>query len=219
MPAVSYRGLVLGANPVTPVSNAFTRTCAIAVPVGSVVFVSMRGTSGCHITSITDTGGNTYTLAGQTTTGNTASLFYTVVTTAMTTSTVLTINTSNSNTNASATALAFDNVDPTNPIGSVTTATGSAVITSSVTSAAANRHGSMLLSLATVNYGNVPQITSGSLTEVFALNTVVWMNFGYRQNADLDAYSLTYSGGGVARNWGHVLVEVNRVPSDFLTVF
>jgi hypothetical protein len=221
MPAISYRGLVLGASPVTTANLSFTRTSALAVPVGSTVFVGMRGQGGCYITSITDSVGNTYNLVGQTTVGNTANLFYATVTTAITTSTVLTINTNIASTSSSATALAFDNVDRINPVGSVNTGRSTTNSNSySVTSADALRHGSMLLCLVTYNNGNMPAVTSGTLTQVFSVGTVVWQNFGYRQNADLAGYALTYTDTTSAnlRGWGHVLVEVNRAPSDFFAV-
>ncbi len=221
MPAVSLIGKV-GEVRTSSAVTSFTLTASLAVPVGSLLLVASRGQASTYITSITDSVGNTYSLATQTTSGNTASLYYAIVKTAITTSTVITFNLNATNSsNAQVIVVGFANVDTINPIGTTSSGSASAVVDLSLTSPVPTRLGSMLVSVPTINEGLYPTVTVGSLSTVFFNDTVVaFLRFTYRQNDDRSAYSITYrSGSGVSRNWGYVMAEINRAPSDFFSVF
>jgi hypothetical protein len=222
MPAVEFRDRVLETGTVAGSATSITTTAVAAVSVGDCLFVAMRGQGGIHVTGVSDSVGNTYTLVGRTTTNNTASLFYSVITTAITTSTTVTLTLSGANASSSVFGASFRNVDPRNPIGSTVTGTSNTLLSITITSATANRYGSMLLSVPTINDGTFPNVTSGSITRVATtITSQNWMHFGYRQNDNLSPYSLTYqkSSGSGTSNWGYVMAEINRVPSDFLTLF
>lgn len=215
MSAVGNPRRIVDSGAVTPGSTSQTTTAVAAASVGDCLIVGFRAGAGHHVTAVTDSAGNTYTLLDRTTTSNTCSVFYSILTVAITTSTTLTITWSNSPTSAVAYGVAFSNVDSITPIGSKTSASTTSSTTFSVTGSAPLRHGSMLVAVVTLNEGSNPTVTSGSLSQVTASP---WIRLGYRQNDDLNAYSLTFGGPTIARNWACVLAEINRVPSDFLNL-
>lgn len=220
MAAVEFRDRVLESGTITTSATSLTTTAVASVAVGDCLFIAMRGQASRYATSISDSVGNTYTLIGQTTSGNTASLFYSVITTAITTSTTITANLSNTNVSSAIFGASFRNVDPINPIGSTVSGSFTSQLSITITSATANRYGSMLLSVPTVNDGTFPFVTSGTITRVpTTISFQNWMNFGYRQNDDLSGYSITYQrASGSAGNWGYVMAEINRAPSDMLAI-
>lgn len=221
MPAVEFRNRVLESGTVTTAATSITRTAVAAVAVGDCLFIAMRGQGNIYATSVSDSVGNTYSLVGQTTSGNTASLFYSVIKTAVTTSTTITVSLSATNISSAIFGASFRNVDSINPIGSTVTGSFTSQTSITITSATANRYGSMLLSVPTVNDGTFPTVTAGTITRVATTITAQnWMHFGYRQNSDLAGYSLTYRrAAGTAGNWGYVMAEVNRAPGDMLALF
>lgn len=220
MPAVEFRNRVLESGTVTTAATSFTRTAVAAVAVGDCLFIAMRGQANIYATSISDSVGNTYNLVGQTTSGNTASLFYSVIKNAITTSTTITANLSATNVSSAIFGASFRNVDPINPIGSTATGSFTSQTSITITSATANRYGSMLLSVPTVNDGTFPTVTAGTITRVATTITAQnWMHFGYRQNDNLSGYSLTYQrAAGTPGNWGYVMAEINRAPSDMFAM-
>lgn len=221
MAAVEFRDRVLESGTITTAATSLTTTAVASVTVGDCLFVAVRSQGGRYVTSISDSVGNTYNLIGQTTSGNTAALFYSVVTTAITTSTTVTVNLSTTNASTAIFGASFRNVDPINPIGSTVSGSFTSQLSITITRATANRYGSMLLSVPTVNDGTFPSVTSGSITQVVpTISFQNWMHFGYRQNDDLSGYSLTYQrASGTAGNWGYVMAEINRAPSDMLAIF
>jgi hypothetical protein len=220
MPAVSLIGRCFASGAVTTAATSITRTSALAVGVGNAIIVAHRGQQGIYVTAVSDSAGNTYTLVGQTTSGNTASVYCAIVTTAITTSTTFTLTLSGTNVSSAFGVVAFANVDPINPIGSTVTGSATSVLDLTITSAVPNRYGSMLLTVPTVNDGTRPTITAGSVSVVAMVTFAEFMSFGYRQNDDLLPYSVTYRrAAGSAGNWGYVMAEINRVPSDFFNVF
>jgi hypothetical protein len=220
MPAVSLLGRCVASGAVTTASTSLTQTSTLAVAVGNAVFVAHRGQAGIYTTAVTDSVGNTYTLVGRTTAGNTASVYCAIVKTAITTSTTFTLTLSGTNVSSSIGVVAFANVDPINPIGSTVTGSATSVLDLTITSAVPLRYGSMLLTIPTVNDGTRPNITAGSVSVVAMITAAEFMSFGYRQNDDLSPYSITYRrAAGTAGNWGYVMAEVNRTPSDFSNFF
>lgn len=221
MPAVSYIGKLFNTGTITSNLITVSATSTIAVPAGSVIFIGMRlpGTN-TSIVSTTDTVGNTYFNVASALNG-VAPVIAGIVTNPIAVGTVITFQFSRANTSLAIAALAFANVDLTNPVGTIATGYQANVIPYTAVSAAPARHGSMLVAMTSVNDGTGPSITTGSLTVIgMTPSAQAWMSFGFRQNADLNPYTITYNPATQAnRVWGSVLFEVNRRPSDMISLF
>lgn len=221
MSAVAYVGKVLETGTTTTSATSLTYTATGSVAVGDCVFVVTRCQAGVSVTAVSDSVGNTYTqVAISPGTGNLANIYCSIVKTQVTTSTTFTLTLSATNVSSATTAVVFTNVDSSTPFGSTVTANFSSQITVSLAGSVPNRHGSMLLAVGTISEAGSPNITTGSLTSIAPKDSLQWMRIAYRQNDDLSSYTVGWtSNSGIARSWGCVLVEVNRVPSDFLSLF
>lgn len=219
MPAVQFINRILESGTVTTASPTVTLTAVNSVNVGDFFVISIR--SEARVNSVTDSAGNTYSLASRNFTGATAHVFYTIVTNSITTSTTVTFTLSANATRFSALGASFRNVDRLNPIGSISTGGVASQTVFTAASAVCERYGSMLLFATVNNDGTRANVIGGSVTAVpVTIAFQNWMHVGYRQADSLSNYSVTYQPPvSTLRQWGYVVMEINRDPSDGFAMF
>ena len=146
--SIGYVGEV-GQNFGAANASTITFTSSRAVPVGSIVILAARGGGTVVVNSVSDGASNTWVKLGNTTTANTCNVWYSVLTTAFTTSTVVTVTYSATPANRIVGAWAFDGM--TRPTTVTELASGSAVTTLSPASLTVPQYGSLFFTAVSVN--------------------------------------------------------------------
>lgn len=123
-------------------------TPAVNVDVGTFLVLSGRGGGGYTVTSVSDTGSNTWTLLTTSgASGNTATIWYCYVTTALTTSSTITVTYTTSNIGYSVAIYAFTGIN--RPVTTSAVAQGTAVTTLSAGNITPSQYGSLLFTTLT----------------------------------------------------------------------
>lgn len=199
------------------VSSASTLafTCSAAVPVGRLVIFAGRGVAGANITSVSDSSSNTWTLINRTTTQATCSVYYSVVTTALTTSSTVTATYSSSQAQYNIAAWSFDGL--TRPSITSSTASGSGVTTVNTGNFSNPQYGSLIFSA--VTNSNAPTFTAPSGFTALPLSTsTVFLQGAYAIRSSMDAIATTWT-ASVSGNMGLVTTTLTQDGGDFFSMF
>ena len=171
-------------------SSSVTFTSTRSVSVGTLVVVAMRGNFTNVVVSVTDTAGNTWTKLANTTTPNTCNVWYSVLTTAFTTSTTVTANFSSSGNFTILAGWAFQGF--TRPMAASAIASSTSVSTLSPSSLSVPQYGSLVFSAMSVN--QLPSITVPSGFTVLPVSTSgVTLQCAYLIRNEMTAVSTTWS--------------------------
>lgn len=180
-----------------------------------MVVVAMRGNFTTVVDSVSDTQGNTWTKLANTTTPNTCNVWYSVLTTAFTTSTVVTATYSGSGQHNMIAAWAFDGF--TRPATTNAIASGSSVTTLSPASLSVPQYGSLIFTAVTVN--QLPTYTAPSGFTVLSVTSgAVSMRAAYLIRNSMASVSTTWS-WNVSGNAGVVSGTFTPDGGDMLGVF
>lgn len=214
--SISYVGKVaeyfVGAS--APAANTFSPTTAI--PVGQFLVLVARGGGGYVVTSVTDSSSNTWTqLANNGGTGNTCTVYYCYVTTALTTSSTITANYTAGNINYNVMVLAFSGI--CRPTTTSATATGTSVLTLNTGNITPSQYGSLLLSAFTHN-GSPTSINAPSGFTTVTPSANARMVVGYTVAASMAAVGTTWS-WTTSANVAEVSGTFTPDGGDFLALF
>ena len=212
--SVRYVGEV-GQNFGAASASTITFTSSRAVPVGDIVILAARGGGTVVVNSVSDGASNTWVKLGNTTTANTCNVWYSVLTTAFTTSTVVTVTYSGANANRVVGAWAFDGI--TRPTTATATATGSAVTTLSPASLSVPQYGALFFSAVSLNV--LPTWTDpAGFTALPVTSSSVSLRGAYLIRSSMDSVSTTWS-WNVSGNGGVVSGSFTPDGGDFFNVF
>lgn len=212
--SVRYVGEV-GQNFGSASASTITFTSAIAVPVGTLVVLAARGGFTVTVSGVSDGASNTWTELGKTTTANTCNVWYSVLTTAFTTSTVVTTTYTGTPANRIVGAWAFDGI--TRPTTATATASGSAVTTLSPASLTVPQYGSLVFSAVSTAVTQTYTAPSG-FTALPVTASATSLRGAYLIQNSMDSVATTWSWNNAA-NGGVVSGTFTPNGGDMLGVF
>ena len=187
---------------------------SVAVATGQFIILAGRGGGGFVVSSVTDTSGNVWTSLGNSgTTGNTATLFYCNVTTALTTSSTITVTYNAANTGYAIGAWSFDGIRL--PLTSVASAQGTAVTTLNGGSITPRQYGGLNFTVLTHN-GSATAISSPSgFTDVGSATRVTG---AYAKASSMSSTATRWS-WTTAANSSAISATFTPDGGDFLALF
>jgi hypothetical protein len=212
--SVRYVGKI-GEAQVTGTASSVTFTANQQLPVGTLVVLAMRGNFTNVVSSVSDSAGNTWSKLANTTTANTCNVWYSVLTTAITTSTTVTANFSASGGLQIMAGWAFHGF--TRPSTSNAIATGSSVTTLSPASLSVPQYGSLVFSAMSVN--QLPTFTEpAGFTALPVTSSSVSLRGAYLIRNGMNAVSTTWS-WSISGNAGVVSGSFTPDGGDLFAVF
>jgi hypothetical protein len=212
--SVRYVGEV-GQNFGAASASTITFTASRAVPVGDIVILAARGAGLQVVSSVSDTEANTWVKLGNTTTANTCNVWYSVLTTAFTTSTVVTATYPGTPANRIVGAWAFDGI--TRPTTVTELASGSAVTTLSPASLSVPQYGSLFFSA--ISLSVLPTWTDPTgFTALPVTSSAVSLRAAYLIRSSMDSVSTTWS-WNLSGNGGVVSGSFTPDGGDLFNVF
>lgn len=178
-------------------SSTITFTASRAVPVGTLVVLAARGAGLNVVSGVSDDASNTWTELGKTTASNTCNVWYCVVTSAWTTSTIVTVTYNGTPANRIVGAWAFNGI--TRPATTVATASGSAVTTIDSGSLTVPQYGALFFSAISTN--QTPTYTAPTgFTALSVTAAATSLRGAYLIRSSMDSvgtsWSFTVSGNG-----------------------
>lgn len=178
-------------------ASTITLTASRAVPVGTLVVLAARGGGTNTVSTVSDDASNTWTKLGGTTTANTCNVWYCVVTSAWTTSTVVTVTYTASFANRIVGAWAFEGV--TRPATTVATASGSSVTTIDSGSLSVPQYGALFFTAISTN--QTPTYTAPTgFTALSVTAALTSLRGAYLIRSSMDSvgtsWTFTVSGNG-----------------------
>lgn len=212
--AVRYVAEV-GQNYGSASASTITFTASRAVPVGTLVVLAARGGGTVFVSAVSDAAGNTWTELGKTTTANTVNVWYCVVTSAWTTSTVVTVTYNGTAANRIVGAWAFDGI--TRPATTVATASASAVTTLDSGSLTVPQYGALFFSAISTNQTQTYTAPSG-FTALAVTAAATSLQGAYLIRSSMDSVGTSWS-FNVSGNGGLVSGTFTPDGGDFLSMF
>jgi len=212
--SIRYVGEV-GQNFGAASASTITFTSSRAVPVGDIVILAARGGGTVVVNSVSDGASNTWVKLGNTTTANTCNVWYSVLTTAFTTSTVVTVTYSGTPSNRIVGAWAFDGI--TRPTTVTELASGSAVTTLSPASLTVPQYGSLFFSA--ISVAATPTWTDPTgFTALPVTSSTASLRAAYLIRSSMSSVSTTWS-WNPSGNAGVVSGSFTPDGGDFFNIF
>lgn len=203
-------------------SSTGTMTTTAAVAVGDTVFVTTKGQSGNHGVSCVDSVGNTYSVIGRVAAGTSATIFGSVITTAIPSGGTITPTMNVANFNNQYYAVVFRNVSLSGPVASSITFTATTHTTGSVTPEQVN---GIVLCLSTINggYYTTHRTTTSGFTQLplTVASNSEWSQIAWKQvsSSEIAPTSVLWEESASTRNWGSVICALNATSGEFLNLF